>query len=159
MAEREADRARPDLLRAQAVAALVSDAGREISQEFRRRLQARDAAQSLFSANELAAVARTSLEAQIVRNIDARNSLNSTDAIRDALCRRAEAYAREQQCQLIADRHPYATTASETVKKVCNDGAPVAAKLVLAGQSAPKTKGRIQLTENLLAQPRTGAGL
>ena len=153
------DRARLDILRAQAVVALVSDANREISQEFRRRLQARDdAAPTLFSADELAVVACTSLETQIVRNIDARNSMKSTDAISDALCQRAEAYAREQQCQLIADRHPYATVASETVKRVCSDEAPVAARLVLAGQSAPKT-GRVQLTENLLVQPRSGAGL
>jgi hypothetical protein len=70
MAEREADRAHPDRLFAQAVEALVSDAGREVSPDFRRRLREHDAAPSLFGANDLAAVARTGVEAEIARSID-----------------------------------------------------------------------------------------
>jgi hypothetical protein len=158
MAEREADRAHRDRLRRQAVAALVSDAGREISPEFRRRLREHDAAPSLFGANDLAAAARTGLEDEIARNIDFGHSVDSTDAVCDALRRRSEGYAREQKCQLVADRHPNATIASESVKKACNDGALIAATLILAGQSAPKTNSRIRLTENLLVQPNSGAG-
>lgn len=158
MAEREADRARPDLLRQQAVAALVSDADREISPDFRRRLRAHDAAPGLFSASELAAVARTGLEVEIARSIGLGQGIGPKDAIRDALCRRGEGYAREQKCQLVADRHPCATVASESVKTACNDGASVAATLILSGQPAPKANPRVQLSENLLAQHTSGAG-
>ncbi len=45
MAEREADRGHPERLRQQAVAALLSDAEREISPEFRRRLREHDVLQ------------------------------------------------------------------------------------------------------------------
>jgi len=159
MAEREADRAHPDRLRRQAVAALMSDAGREISPEFRRRLREHDAAPSLFGANDLAAAARTGLEAEVARNIDVGHGVDSTDAVCDALRRRGEGYAREQKCQLVADRQPYATIASESVKNACDDGALVAATLILAGQSAPKTNSRVRLTENLLVRPSSGAGL
>ena len=68
MAEREADRARPDSLHQQAVAALCH-VGREISPDFRRRLRERDAAPGFFDASELAAVARSGLEVEVARNI------------------------------------------------------------------------------------------
>ena len=158
MAEREADRAHPDRLLAQAVEALVSDAGREISPDFRRRLREHDAAPSLFGAKDLAAVARTGLEAEIARSIDGGHGMRSTDAVRNALCRRGEGYAREQKCRLVADRHPDATIASESVKKAFDAGALVAAAMILAGQSVPKMSS-VRLTENLLAQPSSGGGL
>ncbi len=50
MAEREADRVRPDRLRGQAVVAFVSDGRKEISREFWRRLREHDAAPTLFGA-------------------------------------------------------------------------------------------------------------
>lgn len=158
MAERRADRARPDLLRQQAVAALVSDADREISPEFRQRLRRHDSAPRLFDAGELVAAARTGLEADIAQCIGHNQGINSTDAICDALRRRGERYAREQKCQLVVDRHPDATDASKSVEKACNDGAPAAASLILSGQSAPKTGNRVRLSENLLVQPTGGAG-
>jgi hypothetical protein len=158
MAERQADRARPDLLCQQAVAALVSDADREVSPDFRRMLREHDAAPSLFGPSELTTVARTPLEADIARNIELGEGIASTDAICDALRRRGEGYAREQKCRLVACRHPYATVASESVKKACNDSAPVAATLILTGQSAPKANKRVRLSEDLLAQRTSGAG-
>jgi hypothetical protein len=159
MAEREADRAHPDRMRQQAVVAFVSDADREISPEFRRRLREHDAAPSLFGASDLAAVAQTGLEVEIAQNIDVGRGVHSTDAVCDALRRRGERYAHEQRCQLVADRHPNATIASQSVKNACDDGAPVAAKLIVAGQSAPNTNSRVRLTENLFVQPSSGVGL
>lgn len=159
MAERDADRARPDLLRKQALAALVSHASEEISPDFRRQLRERDARPSLFATSELATAARTSLEAEIAQNIEGSRGVPSRDAICDALRRRGEGYAREQRCQLIADRHPHATVASESVKKACSEVASAAAELILAGRPAPRTSGRIGLAENLLAQSSKGGGL
>jgi hypothetical protein len=79
MAEREADdRAHPERLCQQAVVLLVSDADREISPEFRRRLRARDSVPSLFDASELAGSARTALEIEIARNIQAHQGVDST---------------------------------------------------------------------------------
>lgn len=158
MAEREADRAHPNRLRQQAVAAFVSEAGREISPEFRRRLRQHDAAPSLFGANELAALARTGLETEIARSIAVGHGVSLMDAVCEALHHRGEGYVREQKCQLIADRHPYAIIASESVKKACDDGALEAATLILAGQPAPKANSRVRLTENLLVQPGGGVG-
>jgi hypothetical protein len=158
MAEREADRAHPDRLLAQAVEALVSDAGREISRNFRRQLLEHDAAPSLFGAKDLAAAARTGLEAEIARSIDGGHGMPSMDAVRDALYRRGEGYAREQKCQLVADRHPDATIASESVKKAFDAGSLVAAAMILAGLSVPKMSS-VRLNENLLAQPSSGGGL
>src|SRR5258708_38328117 len=63
MAEREADRAQPERLRRQAVAALVSDAGRELSPVFLRRLREHDSAPRLFGADQIAAAAPSGLEA------------------------------------------------------------------------------------------------
>jgi len=157
MAEREADRAHPDRLRQQAVAALVSDAGGEISPEFRRRLREHDAAPSLFSANDLATAARTGLEAEIARNINARHGIDSM--VCEALRRRGEGYAREQKCRLVADRHPNASIASESVKKAFDDCALVAATLILDGRPAPRISDRVLVSENLLPQSRSGAGL
>jgi len=159
MAEREADRAHPERLRRQAVAALVSVAGREISPEFRRLLREHDAVPSLFGANELAASARTGLEADIARNIDAGHGVDSIDAVCEALGRRGEGYAREQKCQLVADRHPNASIASEYVREACVDGALVAATLILGGRPAPRISNRVLASENLLAEPSSGAGL
>jgi hypothetical protein len=148
MSEREADRARPDRLREQAVAAFVSEASREISPEFRKRLRDHDATPTLFSARELGKLARLGLEAVVASNVG--NGADPTGAICDALRQRGEGYVREQKCQLIADRHPSATSASESVRKAFDEGSPVAARLILAGQSVAKTGNRVQLTENLL---------
>ncbi len=156
MAEREADRARPERLRRQAVAALVSDASREISPEFRRRLREHDAVPSLFDANELTVSARTGLEAEIARNISAGCGVDSVDAVREALRWRGEGYAREQKCRLVADRHPNASIASESVKNALCDGASIAATLILDGRPAPRISDRVVVSENLLPQPRTG---
>jgi hypothetical protein len=158
MAEREADRAHPDRLRQQAVAAFVSGAGKEISPEFRRRLREHDAVPSLFGANDLATTARTGLEAEIALNINARHG-DSMDAVREALRRRGEGYAREQKCRLVADRHPNASIASESVKKAFDDCALVAATLILDGRPAPRISDRVLVSENLLVQPSGGAGL
>lgn len=158
MAEREADRVRPDRLRRQAVAAFVSDARREISPEFRRQLRDHDAATSLFIAKDLAAAARTGLEIEIARNIDFGEDAGSTAAVRDALRRRGDAYAREQRCRLVAERNPHTTLASESVKKACDDGAAHAAALILAGRPAPDENNRVRLTENLIVQNSNGAG-
>ena len=84
MAEREADRARPERLHQQAVVALVSDADREISPEFRRRLREHDRAPSFFDANELAESARSGLEIDITQNLQAGQGFDSTNAVRDA---------------------------------------------------------------------------
>jgi hypothetical protein len=152
MAVREADRARPDRLRDQAVAAILSD----ISPDFRGRLRDHHAVPSLFGANDIVAAARTRPEAEIARNIHAGRS--GEDAICEALHRLGEGYAREQKCQLVADRYSNATTASESVKRAFEDAAPIAATLILRGQSFPKTDIRIRLTENLLVQPSGGVG-
>ena len=159
MAEREADRAQPDLLRRQAITALISDANREISSEFRRRLRDHSVAPGLFGARELAISAKTGLEAAIAGNIEAGYGIDVIDAICDALRRRGEGYAREQKCQLVADRHPYATIASESVKKACGDGALIAARLILDGQSAPPIHSRVRVTDNLLPQLASGPSL
>jgi hypothetical protein len=98
------------------------------------------------------------LEAEIARSIDGGHGMRSMDAVHDALRRRGEGYAREQKCRLVADRHPDATIASESVKKAFDAGALVAAAMVLAGQSVPKMSS-VRLTENLLAQPSGGGGL
>jgi hypothetical protein len=156
MAEREADRVRPDRLREQAVSALISDATREISPEFRRRLREHFKAPELFSAHEIITTARTGLETEIARNIDFDSAVGPTDAVCEALRRRGEGYVREQKCAPIADRHPYATIASQSAKKAFDDGAPIAATLILTGQSPPNKDDRVQLTENLLARPASG---
>lgn len=156
MAEREADRRRPDLLRRQAIDAFIADADREISPDFRRRLREHDAAPTLLSAGELMAAARTGLEAEIAQSIG--QGTHSEEATCDALRRRGEGYAREQKCQLVADRHPYATIASESVRKACNEGAPIAATIVMAGEAIPRANNRVQLSENLLSQPTNGTG-
>jgi hypothetical protein len=120
MSEREADRAHPERLRQQAVAALVSEGDREISPEFCRRLREHNRAPSFFDTNELADSARSGLEIDIARNVQAAQGIDSANAIRDALRRRAERYSREQKCKLITDRHPEASIASEAVKKACD---------------------------------------
>lgn len=71
MSEREADRAHPERLLQQAVVALGCDADREISPEFRRRLRQHNSAPNLFDAHDLAESARTELEIDIARNIQA----------------------------------------------------------------------------------------
>ena len=158
MVEREADRARPERLCQQAVTVLAALGGQEISPVFRRKLEMREAAPDLFAASELAAMASTGWEAEIARGIGLDPALDATRAVCDALRRRIEGYSREQTSQLIADRHPNATAASESFKKACNDAVPTAAALILAGQPAPRTDTRVRLSENLLAQPASGAG-
>src|SRR5215469_5683592 len=128
MAEREADRAHPERLRQQAEDALVSDADREISPRFRRRLRERESAPNLFDAHDLAESARTGLEVDIARNIQAGLGVDSANAICDAVRRRGEDYSREQKCQLIVDRHPQASIASEALKRACVEAAPIAAR-------------------------------
>jgi hypothetical protein len=157
MAEREADRANPERLRQHAIVALVSDVQREISPEFRQRLREHDAAPRPFGANEFIESVRTGLETEIARNIGATRSVKPTDAICEALRRRAEGYAREQRCQLIADRDPIASLASESFKKACTDGALIAAGLILHNRPAPTHSIRVSPSENLLAQANSGA--
>jgi hypothetical protein len=158
MAEREADdRAHPERLCQQAVVLLVSDADREISPEFRRRLRARDSVPSLFDASELAGSARTALEIEIARSIQAYQGVDSISAICDALRRRGESYSREQKCQLIADRHPDASIASGSVRKACDEGALTAARRILEGQHAPQGNNRVRVDEDLLVRPSSGA--
>jgi len=152
MAEREADRARPERLCQQAVVALASDAAREISPEFRRRLRERDSVPGLFDASELAGSARTALEIEIARNIQTHRGVDSTSAICDALRRRGESYSREQKCQLIADRHPDASIASGSVRKACDEGALIAARRILEGQHAPQGNNRVRVDEDLLVR-------
>jgi hypothetical protein len=154
MTEREADRAHPERLCQHAITALMSDAGREISPEFRRSLRQHDITPCLFGPTELAATARTGLEEQIIQNINAGS--NSLDAVHGALLRRSEGYAREQRCRLIVDRHPNASVASESFKTACNDGASIAAKLILDGLPAPRGANRVLASENLLAQRSSG---
>ena len=117
MAEREADRAHPERLREQAVAALISDADREIFPRSRPRLREHDRAPGLFDSRDLEEAARSGLEDEIARNLKAGEGTASTNAIRDALRRRGESYARERKCRLIADRNPDAAIASASVKR------------------------------------------
>jgi hypothetical protein len=137
MAERAADRAHPERPRQQAVVALVSEGDREISPEFSRRLREHDRAPGFFDANELAESARSGLEIDIARNMQAGQGVDSTNAVGEALRRRAESYSREQKCKLIADRDPEASIASGAVKKACDEGALTAARRILEGQSSP----------------------
>jgi hypothetical protein len=116
MAECEADRTHPERLRQQALKALVHEASREISPEFRKRLREYTSSPGLFSKSELVASARTGLEAETARNIDACPGLDVTNALCEALKRRGQRYAREQNSQLIAERHPFASIASESVR-------------------------------------------
>lgn len=157
MAEREADRAHPERLRQQAIEALVSDADREISPEFRRRLRQHESAPNLFDAHDLADSARTGLEIDIARNIQAGTGVDSADAIRDALRQRGERYSGEQKCQLIVDRHPEASIASGAVKRACVEAAPIAATRILEGQPARQTNDRVRVDEDLLVRHSDGA--
>lgn len=157
MSEREADRAQPERLRKQAVVALVSDANREVSPEFRRHLRQHDAAPGLFTGAELTAVARSGLESAIARAVVVGRGVDAVDAISEALSERSESYVREQKCQLVADRHPSATLASASVQQACNEALLVASAIILDGRSLPRTSQRPALTDNLLAQPGSGA--
>jgi hypothetical protein len=156
MAEREADRVHPERLCQQAVEALLSDADREISSEFRRRLREHDSEPGLFDANDLVEIAQTELEAEIARNVEAGQETNS--AVCDAFRQWGERYSRDQKCQLIADRHPNASIIAKSVKKAFAEGAPIVAKRILGGQPASQNKDRVRLNENLL-QPSSEAGL
>jgi hypothetical protein len=155
MAERTADRVRPDLLRRQALVVLIYDARREISSDFLQVLKRCEGAPSLFDANELMVAASTGLEAEIAHNIARKRDIGL--AIREALCSRGDGYAREQKCQLVADRQAYATIASESLRKACHDASLLAANKILRGESISRTSNRVQLSENLLAQPTPGA--
>jgi hypothetical protein len=156
MAEREADRSHPERLHQQAAVALVAEAEREISPEFRRRLREHNRAPSFFDANELAESARSGLEIDIAQNLPAGQGFDSKKAVCDALRRRGEHYSREQKCKLIADRHPDASIASGAVKKACDEGALTAARRILEGQSSPRID-RVRADEDLLVRPGSGA--
>ena len=157
MSEREADRAHPERLLQQAVVALGCDADREISPEFRRRLRQHNSVPNFFDAHDLAELAQTVLEIDIARNIQAGPGLDSADAIRDALRRRGERYSVEQKCQLIVERHPDASIASEAVRRACVEAAPIAARRILDGQPAPRINDRVRVDEDLLVQHSGGA--
>jgi hypothetical protein len=103
MAEREADRVRLDRLREQAVAALISDANREISPEFRRWLRDHSKAPGLFSANELFTATRTGLRAVAVRAIAAMAEFARLADSPDG------ALAVQREAQLISPANPEAT--------------------------------------------------
>jgi hypothetical protein len=156
MAEREADRDRPERLCEQAVTALRSDAGKEISPEFRRRLREHDASPGFFDASEFTRSACFRLEAEIARVFEAHPGIGSVDATCEALRRLGESYAREQQCTLIADRDPDASIVLASVARAFDEAAPIAARLVLNGEAAPRVSDRVRLDENLLVQPSSG---
>jgi hypothetical protein len=157
MAERDADRARPELLRRQALKALMSDANREISKRFLQQLGKHDAAPDLFSSNELAHSAKNGLEAEIARHVGASRGFDALIAIQDALRLRGEGYVREQKCQLISDRHPRTTLASESAKRAFHEASLIAAALILDGQAAPRDRDRVELGDNLLSPQSSGA--
>lgn len=153
MAEREADRGHPERLREQAVAALRSDAGKEISPEFRRRLREHDANPGFFDASEFVRSARSRLEAAIARVFEAHPGVGSVDATCEALRRLGESYTLEQKCKLITDRHPDASIVLGSVKRAFDEAAPIAARVVLDGEAATRVSDRVRLDENLLIQP------
>jgi hypothetical protein len=157
MAEREADRAHPERLRRQAAEALASDADREFVSEFRRRLRQHESAPNLFDAHELAESARTGLEIDVARNIQAGPGVDSADALSDALRRRGERYSGEHKCQLIVDRHPEASIVSEALKRACAEAAPIAARRILDGQPARQINDRVRVDEDLLVRHSDGA--
>jgi hypothetical protein len=149
MSEREADRCRPSRLRVQAVVALADEARRELSPEFRAHLTAQDARPTLFGTSDLAALARSALEVQVVQNLE--NSIESgANALAAALRERSEGYVREQKCRLVADRESCATLAAECVRNACDGAADEAAALILTNQRAPANSNRVQLGEDLL---------
>ena len=145
-------------MQAQALRALEVEGNREISADFRRHLNSHDTARSLFGVGDLAVLARSGLEVLVVQDLRL-GSDNGIAALATALKERADGYALEQKCQLVTDRDPCATVASETVKKACADVAPVAAELILTGQPVPKMCGRVRLTENLLVRSSSRGGL
>ena len=154
MAERDADRARPERLSEQADRALVFER-KDISSEFRQRLREHDVAPGLFDARDLGNLARTGLEAEIARGV--MQGRCSTDAVSEALRERGKGYLREQKCRLIADRHPHASAASECVSRAFDEAAPIAASTILEGQRIPQTSDRVHLSEDLLL-PADGRG-
>jgi hypothetical protein len=159
MAEREADRAQLERLRLQALVAFSSEAEREISQEFRRRLRQHDEAPGLFDASELAASAQAGLEVDIARNLEAGVVVDSTEATRSALRQRSEGYVRELRRKLITDRRPDARMVSGIVKDAFDEAALPAAKLILDAHRAPRIENRVRLDEDLRAPRDRGAGL
>jgi hypothetical protein len=159
MAEREADRARPERLRLQAAAAQVSELRREVTPAFIRMLREHDTSPRLFGAGEIAAAAQSGFECAIARSLEARHGVDATDALCDAIRLRGEGYVREQKCQLVADCHPAATMAADSVERAWNEAILVAATVVLNGDRMPRTANRVRLDENLLARPNGGAGI
>jgi hypothetical protein len=157
MAEREADRAFPERLRDQAVAALESDARGEVSPKFCQRLRRHDSNPDLFTASVLVDLARAQLEVDIARTIEADPSVGSADAIRDALRRRYEGYSREQRGQLGADRHPHASTILGITKWAFENGAAIVAERILEPQHPPRISNRVDLNDDLLAPRTAGA--
>jgi hypothetical protein len=117
MEEREADQIFPDRLRNQAIAAQESDARKEISPKFCERLQQHNSNPDLFDGTGLVEAAGSWLEVDIARTIEGDPRIRSADALRDAFCRRAEGYCREQQAELVADRHPHASAISGITKR------------------------------------------
>jgi hypothetical protein len=159
MAERDADRAHPERLRVQAVVAFSSEAEREISQEFRRRLRQHDSAPGLFDTSELAGLAQGGLEVEIARNLEAGVAVDSLEATRSAFGQRSERYVRELRRKLITDRRPDSSIVSRIVKKAFDEAALPAAKLVFDGHRAPRIENRVRLDEDLRVPRDRGAGL
>jgi hypothetical protein len=157
MAERDADRASPERMCGQAVRVFTSVADREISPGFRQRLTEYSTEPDLFGPAELVASAQTGLEVEIARNVA--NGNDRAGAISDALRRLGESYAREQSSQLIADRHPSASIASESFRNACNQAVPTVTAQILDGQSSPRTSSRVRLDENPLSPPASGGNV
>ena len=157
MAEREFDRAHPERLREQAVAALVTDADREFSPEFRRKLIQQQDAPTLFGTSELTKAARSGLEIEVVRSLQSGSALTPVDAVSEAVRRRGDGYSRELKSQLVADRHSQATVISTTVKDACETAAPIAAVEIMNGRPMPRASNRVRLDENLLSVGSSGA--
>jgi hypothetical protein len=159
MAERVADRAHPERLRDQALAALSTDAEKEVSAEFRRQLRQREAAPGLFDASELVASAKSGLEAAIAQNVEAGVAIDSVEATRSALRERGENYVREQTRELIADRYPKVSVVSGAVRAAFEEAALPAAMLILDGRPAPRIENRVRLDEDLRAPRASGIGI
>lgn len=158
MAEREADRAHPERLRDQALAAFVFDAER-MSVDFHRRLRRCALSSDLFDANELAALAKTGLEAEIARNIEAGVVVGPAEAICSALRQQGKNHVRELNRQLITDRRSDTSIVSNAVQRALDEAAPLAARLILQGRRAPRIEDRVHLDEDLRAPLGSGMGL
>ena len=158
MAEREADRAHPERLREQALGAFSSEAEREISAEFRRRLREHHRAPRLFDLSELAASAQTGLETEIARNLEVGVLVDSLEATRSAFRQRGECHVREVKRKLITDRRSDVSMVSDAVKTAFDELALPAAKLVLEDSGAPPIENCVRLDEDLRGPLGGGVG-